>query len=132
MELPAFLELLSGVQHYQNGSNARCPAHDDGTASLSVGISDDDGKILINCHVGCTPEQVIGAMNLSFADLSPAPRDAWAELAKARVRLEGLLGQKVYLETWVKVLPKWRKSADALTRFGFPKTPEEPAWTTMR
>jgi GTP-binding protein Era len=47
--------------------------------------------------------------------------------AKARARLEGLLGQKVYLETWVKVLPKWRKSADALTRFGFPKTPEEPA-----
>ena len=47
--------------------------------------------------------------------------------AKARVRLEGLLGQKVYLETWVKVLPKWRKNADHLTRFGFPKTPEESA-----
>ena len=47
--------------------------------------------------------------------------------AKTRARLEALLGQKVYLETWVKVLPKWRKSADHLTRFGFPKTPEEPA-----
>jgi GTP-binding protein Era len=47
--------------------------------------------------------------------------------ARARARLEGLLGQKVYLETWVKVLPKWRKNADALARFGFPKTPEEPA-----
>lgn len=46
---------------------------------------------------------------------------------RARARLEHLLGRPVYLETWVKVLPKWRKNADALTRFGFPKSPEEPA-----
>ncbi len=44
---------------------------------------------------------------------------------KARVRLEHLLGRAVYLETWVKVLPKWRKNADALARFGFPRAPEE-------
>jgi GTP-binding protein Era len=44
---------------------------------------------------------------------------------KARARLEHLLGRAVYLETWVKVLPKWRKSADALTRFGFPRSSEE-------
>jgi GTP-binding protein Era len=46
---------------------------------------------------------------------------------KARARLEHLLGKPVYLETWVKVLPKWRKNADALSRFGFPRSPEEPA-----
>ncbi len=46
---------------------------------------------------------------------------------KARARLEHLLGRAVYLETWVKVLPKWRKNADALARFGFPRTPEEPS-----
>lgn len=40
--------------------------------------------------------------------------------AHARARLETLLGEQVYLETWVKVLPKWRRSATALTRFGFP------------
>jgi GTP-binding protein Era len=44
---------------------------------------------------------------------------------KARARLEHLVGRPVYLETWVKVLPKWRKDADALARFGFPRTPEE-------
>ncbi len=38
----------------------------------------------------------------------------------ARERLEALLGQPVYLETWVKVLPRWRKSRGALARFGFP------------
>jgi GTP-binding protein Era len=38
----------------------------------------------------------------------------------ARRRLEALLGTHVYLDLWVKVLPKWRRSAHALTRFGFP------------
>lgn len=41
----------------------------------------------------------------------------------ARERLEQLLGHRVYLETHVKVLPKWRKDPAQLTRFGFPPTP---------
>lgn len=40
--------------------------------------------------------------------------------AHARSRLEALIGEPVYLETWVKVLPKWRRSPGALARFGFP------------
>jgi len=38
----------------------------------------------------------------------------------ARERLEQLLGQRVFLETWVKVLPKWRRDPAQLRRFGFP------------
>jgi len=46
------------------------------------------------------------------------------ELGKrARERLEQLIGRRVYLETWVKVLAHWRKDAGALTRFGFPERP---------
>jgi GTP-binding protein Era len=37
----------------------------------------------------------------------------------ARRRLEALLGRQVYLETWVKVLPKWRRNPAHLARFGF-------------
>lgn len=40
--------------------------------------------------------------------------------ARARQRVEELIGAPVYLDCWVKVLPHWRKSASALTRFGFP------------
>jgi GTP-binding protein Era len=40
--------------------------------------------------------------------------------ARARRRVEELIGAPVYLDCWVKVLPHWRKSASALTRFGFP------------
>ena len=43
----------------------------------------------------------------------------------SRIRLEELLGQRVYLETWVKVLPKWRRNPAALARFGFPVDTKE-------
>ncbi|HEX9166225.1 MAG TPA: KH domain-containing protein, partial [Gemmatimonadales bacterium] len=39
---------------------------------------------------------------------------------RARMRMEALIGQRVFLETWVKVLPHWRKDAALLERFGFP------------
>jgi len=42
--------------------------------------------------------------------------------AHARRRIEALIGAPVYLDCWVKVLPHWRKSAAALTRFGFPES----------
>lgn len=38
----------------------------------------------------------------------------------ARMRLEALLGDKVYLDCRVKVLPNWRRDASALDRLGFP------------
>jgi GTP-binding protein Era len=41
--------------------------------------------------------------------------------AHARRRLEELIGSPVYLDTWVKVLPNWRRNSAALTRFGFPE-----------
>jgi GTP-binding protein Era len=47
--------------------------------------------------------------------------------AHARARLEALLGTPVYLDSWVKVLPRWRRTPTALTRFGFPATDEESA-----
>ncbi|HEU4800373.1 MAG TPA: GTPase Era [Gemmatimonadales bacterium] len=45
----------------------------------------------------------------------------------ARARIEALLGAPVYLDLWVKVLPRWRKNARELTRFGFPLSAEESA-----
>jgi GTPase len=39
----------------------------------------------------------------------------------ARKRLEALLGEQVFLDCWVKVLPNWRRDATALSRLGFPE-----------
>lgn len=47
--------------------------------------------------------------------------------AYARARLEGLTGVPVYLDTWIKVLPKWRRDPAALARFGFPTSSVESA-----
>jgi GTP-binding protein Era len=41
--------------------------------------------------------------------------------AAARKELEQLVGGKVYLELWVKVLPKWRRNEKALRRLGYKK-----------
>jgi GTPase len=38
---------------------------------------------------------------------------------RSREKLEHFLGRPVYLDLWVKVLPKWRKKADHLRRLGF-------------
>jgi GTP-binding protein Era len=43
----------------------------------------------------------------------------------ARRRIEALLGEQVFLDLWVKVLPKWRRSAHALSRLGFPASESE-------
>ena len=45
---------------------------------------------------------------------------------RARKRIEELLGQRVYLDIWVKVLPKWRSKSAALQRFGLPVTERKP------
>ena len=43
------------------GWTARCPAHDDRNASLS--IHDVDGKVLVRCHAGCEQMHVISALH---------------------------------------------------------------------
>ncbi|SRR5581483_6877985 len=43
----------------------------------------------------------------------------------ARARLEELIGAPVYLDLWVKVWPRWRRSPAALSRFGFPVSEQE-------
>lgn len=52
----------------KNGYEARCPAHEDGRASLSIGTG-LDGRVLLKCHAGCPPENVVAALGLSLSDL---------------------------------------------------------------
>jgi len=56
----------------QNGSGkwvARCPAHNDGTPSLSV--KDDGDRVMLNCFAGCDTRDVLAAVGLDFCDLYP-------------------------------------------------------------
>ena len=47
---------------------ARCPAHDDHNASLSVGRGDKH-PVVVKCHAGCTPEAVVEALGLTKGHL---------------------------------------------------------------
>ena len=54
--------------------SARCPAHDDGTASLSVREA-DDGKVLVHCFAGCSVHEVVSAVGMKVDDLFPPRTD---------------------------------------------------------
>jgi hypothetical protein len=51
--------------------SARCPAHDDRVASLSVGVG-DDGRVLLHCHTGCKPEEIVTALGLTWKEMFAA------------------------------------------------------------
>jgi putative DNA primase/helicase len=66
------LEKLSSVR--ANGARqwmARCPAHDDRTASLSV-KDGRDGRVLLYCHARCATAAIVAAIGLEMTDLFPA------------------------------------------------------------
>lgn len=53
-----------------NGNNSfmvRCPCHNDSTQSLS--ISEENGKILLNCFAGCRTEDILHSVSLEMKDL---------------------------------------------------------------
>lgn len=49
---------------------ARCPAHSDKRASLSIREL-DDSRILIHCFAGCETESVLRSIDMTFQDLMP-------------------------------------------------------------
>lgn len=51
---------------------AQCPAHDDGSPSLSV--SGIEGQALIHCFGGCATEDVLACLNMAKRDLFDNPR----------------------------------------------------------
>lgn len=68
-----FLGRLDGVRRAGKGWIARCPAHEDRSASLSVAVG-DDGRTLLHCFAGCPAADVVAAVGLTIADLFPARR----------------------------------------------------------
>jgi hypothetical protein len=51
------------------GGAALCPAHPDRNKSLSYSFGQDDDRVLIHCHAGCTVDAVLAALGLSQSDL---------------------------------------------------------------
>ncbi len=72
-----------GARRSGAGWMAKCPAHEDGTASLSIAPGRNGGTV-INCKANCAPEAVVTAAGLTMADLMPEKTTA----TKARIVAE--------------------------------------------
>ena len=83
MSLTDFLDRLKGVKQSGDGWQARCPAHEDAKASLSIAAG-KDGRILLKCFAGCSVESVVGAVGLKVSDLFSARTDVIKNKQKPR------------------------------------------------
>ena len=65
-----FLAKFEGAKRVGDGHLVRCRAHDDRHGSLSISVK-PDGTILVNCHAGCTAEQIVRSVGCELRDLFP-------------------------------------------------------------
>jgi hypothetical protein len=70
MTLADVLSRLESVKPISGGHMARCPAHQDDTASLSV-TEGRDRRILLHCHAGCDTRDITDALGVTLTDLFP-------------------------------------------------------------
>jgi AAA domain len=67
---------LSGVRKQAGYWMARCPAHEDAKASLSVKRGTEQ-PVILHCHAGCDHRDILAELGLTVADVcaTPAERD---------------------------------------------------------
>lgn len=71
MSADALLSRLDGAKRTGPGRwLAKCPAHQDNRASLSVREL-DDGRVLLHDFAGCNADAVLACIGLEMADLFP-------------------------------------------------------------
>lgn len=83
-----FVDRLDHVRKSGRGWIAKCPAHEDRTASLSIAVG-DDGRVLLHCFAGCSAADVVSAVGLEISDLfvrRPTADMTFAELAALKER----------------------------------------------
>lgn len=68
MTYESFITRFDKVKPTQRGVMVKCPAHDDGSASLSVGKA-KDGGVLVHCFAGCSTESILASLGLTTKDL---------------------------------------------------------------
>ena len=72
--LDLVLSRLENVKEHAGAYSAKCPAHQDRRASLSVKEA-PDGKTLLHCFAGCSLEAVLTALSLEKKDLFPRRKE---------------------------------------------------------
>lgn len=73
MTYESFVELFEKRTASGRGVMVRCPAHEDKSASLSVGRS-NDGGVVLKCFANCATEDVVARLGLTMSDLFAEPK----------------------------------------------------------
>lgn len=100
------LSRLQGVKQGSKGWTARCPGHDDKESSLSLDEG-KDGRVLINCFVGCKPAIIVSKIGLELKHLFPPserPRKSPTKKADTSVTLAALAADKALPEAFLQEL----------------------------
>lgn len=73
MTVEEVLARLHRVKRAGPGWQAACPAHEDHSPSLSIGVG-EDGRVLLHCHAGCKVDAILSELGLGAADLFDGDR----------------------------------------------------------
>lgn len=99
MTIDDFLARLSKVTSSGDGWSARCPAHEDSQASLTVSQG-DDGKILLHCHTGCSAASVVLSLGLDMRDIFPEDSDPPPRRRKKKPQGDGEIRTTEEIRSW--------------------------------
>lgn len=103
----------TGVGKWQ----ARCPAHDDRSPSLSISLGREE-RVLVHCFAGCTLHAVLEGLGVSAIDLFPGPRLTKAGFSAFKADLErreqAASEERRELRQASQSVWKWRRIVDVL------------------
>jgi hypothetical protein len=102
--LERVLSRLPDARRGGKGWMAKCPHHEDSSASLSI-AEGADGKVLVHCFAGCPSLDVVADLGLSAVDLFPAGSR-----------------ERRHPRTWRGIIPMAGHGRPALVSFGDPVT----------
>ena len=84
MKAEKLLERLEMVRKTGTGKwIARCPAHDDGTPSLSVTEIEGGNRVLIHCHGGCGALDILESIGMDWSALYPDDQESYRPMRRS-------------------------------------------------
>ncbi len=124
---------LNGVNKNGNGWSARCPAHDDQRASLSI-AEGDDRRALVCCHAGCDVKAICAAVDMTPADLFPTliPTVRPTSIPATRSDVKGTRPAKIFATSSDAVAQLQRRHGPPSAQWTYQNALGEPVGVMVR